>query len=177
MNSKIKSRIVSLLLTLLILGFLEVVSSSLLPSIGFSNFRLSFNILIILYLCFRLSSAYLAIYILIVQFSHGAFSIEGWALGTFVGIIISILAGYLKDFIDLSTNVTTMIATEVFLIAWFVIEGIIFFVKHQDFFFMWKKTWHFLPESIVLCLLSPFVFTVMEKIWKSEDANSLGSIN
>lgn len=77
------------LTTALLIGF-EVITSTLLPVLGWMEYRLTFNVLIILFLAIRLDSPLVPWMILGLQMVHSAFSIEGWALGTLAGIIVMV---------------------------------------------------------------------------------------
>ena len=90
MTPQLKNLLVPLFITLLILIVLEILSTTFLPFFGLIKYRIPFNILIVLYLCFKLDSPHVAIFILITQYVHSFFSVEGWEMGTIAGVIISI---------------------------------------------------------------------------------------
>ena len=77
-NIKIKDLLVGFIITSILLVILQVLSTAVLPILGLSNYRLPFNILIILFLAFKLESPFLAIFILIFQYIYSFFSVEGW---------------------------------------------------------------------------------------------------
>ncbi len=161
-------------LTLLILVLFEVLSTAFFPMIGFTKYRLPFNILIILYLGFKIENPFLAILIFILQYAHSFFSIEGWEMGTIAGVLICIVISYLKDLLHLSSSIMTILVTQMFQLLWFVIISTILYIKTDDLSYILEKFWRFLPESIVISLLAPILFVVLDAIWQSEQRSGLG---
>jgi hypothetical protein len=162
---KFKEILTSFGLTALMLIGLEVFSSSFLPAIGWGDYRLGFHVLICLYVCFRVDSMYLPYLIMGFQLIHSVFTIEGWALGTFTGVIVSFLVSFLKDMIQLNSKLSTMIVVQIFQTIWFVIMGILISIKLGDFAYLFDRFWRFLPESLMLSLVSPFFFIILAKFW------------
>ena len=174
MRRQLKDLIVPLFITLLILVILEIISTSLLPAFGASKYIIPFNILIVLYLGFKLETPYLAILILVVQYFHSFFSIEGWEIGTIAGIFICIVISYLRDVIHFSSAVITMTVTQIFQIVWFIIVSFLFYLKTNNFGFLVEKTWRFIPESIAISLMAPFFFSIFDRIWGTSGEGMLG---
>lgn len=174
MNSHIRGSIPSLLFTLLILFVLEIVSTALLPLFGLVKYHIPFNILIILYLGFKLENPYISLFILVIQYFHGFFSIEGWELGTMSGILICIVVSYLKDLLHFTSAAVTIIVTQLFQCLWFIIVSSLIYMKTDNLTYIIEKFYRFIPESIVLSLLSPFFFVILDKIWKSDSSSMLG---
>lgn len=163
-----------LLVTILLLILCEVLSTTLLPLMGLQSYRIPFNILIVLYFGFKVNSPFTAVMILIVQYFHSFFSIEGWELGTIAGIMIYILMGLLRDLIHFNSAVVTILVTQIFQVAWFIIVSGILYIKYDNLDYIISKFWRFLPESIVLSLLAPFVFFLLDTIWTIKESRSLG---
>lgn len=161
-------------ITLLILVVLEIFSTALVPMLGLMKYRIPFNVLIILYLGFKMETPYTSLLILILQYTHSFFSIEGWEMGTIAGVIICIVISYLKDLLHLSSSVITIFVTQVFQSLWFVIVSILLYLKEEDFSYIVEKFWRFLPESIVISLLAPFFFGILDVIWRAETDRALG---
>lgn len=151
---------------LLLLG-LEVLTSSLLPALGWYEYRLTFNVLIILFLAIRLDSPMVPWMILGLQMVHSVFSIEGWALGTLAGLIVMFSANYLKELLQLTSAIMTMITVQLFQIIWFVTVTLIICLKISNFDKFGMILWSFIPGSILLSMISPLIFWVLEKIWKT----------
>ena len=151
---------------LLLLG-LEVLTSSLLPALGWYEYRLTFNVLIVLFLAIRLDSPVVPWMILGLQMVHSVFSIEGWALGTFAGLIVMFSANYLKELLQLTSAIMTMLTVQLFQIIWFVTVTLIICLKISNFEKFGMILWSFIPGSILLSMLSPLIFWVLEKIWKT----------
>jgi len=169
---KFKNYLFSMTITIILLIMLEIISTAILPSFGLANFKLMFNILIILYLGFNLESPVVPILILIVQLFHSAFSIDGWATGTVAGVIICILISYLKELLDFSNALSTIIVTQIFQLFWFLISAALIYLRTDSFSFVVSRFWSFIPESITLSLLSPFFFNLMHKFWKIDQKSA-----
>ena len=107
MRLKLKNLWAPLVATMGLLIFFEIISSTLFPIVGIQNYRLPFHILIVLYLGFRLETPYLSFLVLLLQYIHSLFSIEGWALGTVAGVLICMLCAYLKELLDFSSKNTS----------------------------------------------------------------------
>ena len=97
---KLSHLLISFSLSLALMVVFEVITSSLLPAIGWFEYRIALNVLVILFMAIRLNAPILPWLIMILQFVHSAFSIEGWALGTLAGIIVMIAANYLKELLQ-----------------------------------------------------------------------------
>lgn len=152
--------------TCFLLVALEIFTTAFLPAIGVVSFRPEFNVLIVLFLAFKLETPVLAWLILIVQYFHSLFSIEGWAIGTFTGILIALSVRYLKDMLDFSTAISTIIVVQIFQLAWFIISSFLLSLKLGDFSNYLNLFWQDIPESFVLSICSPLFFYVLDRFWK-----------
>lgn len=175
MRMRLSQVLISFLMTLALLILSELVTSTVLPAIGWHQYRLTFNVLIILFLAIRLNSPLVPWLILGLQMMHAVFSIEGWALGTFAGLVVMIAAGYLKDFLQLSSAVMTMITVQLFQVIWLLTVSVIICLKISDFSNFGMLVWSFVPGSILLSFISPFIFWILESIWSgSRDSGHSG---
>ena len=166
MNSQFNNRLLALSLTALLLMGLEIVSTALIPALGFHNFLLPFNVLFILFLAFRVNTPALPFFILIIQLFHNIFSIEDWAHGTLSGLAICLGISYLKNIIDLTTVASTMMMTFLAMLSWYVMTSLFLYISVKDLDLLLNRLWDSLPESFVIALLSPFFFAVLNQIWK-----------
>lgn len=166
MNLRLKDLILATLFTLIILTVMEILTTSFVPSLGITKYRFSIHIIIILYLSLKLENPYLGAIIFFTQYTHSLFSVEGWAIGTFVGIIISIIISHLKDFIHLSNFVVIIFVTQIFMLIWFGLSSSLLLIHIDDGELIMDRFWHFLVESFILSLLAPFIFRFMDKIWR-----------
>ncbi|MCP4914299.1 MAG: hypothetical protein GY909_14395 [Oligoflexia bacterium] len=174
MRSDIKGNISSFIITLLILFVLEIFSTALFPLFGLSSIKIPFNILIVLFLGFKINSPYLAFMILFTQYFHSFFSVEGWEMGTVAGILICLLISYLKDLLHFSSAIFTIIVTQIFQVVWFLIISGLYYLKFDGFEYIIEKFWRFIPESIIISILSPFFFSLLDKIWNVGEGGMLG---
>lgn len=164
----------SLGVTILLLFVLDIISSTIFPMIGLENFRLPMHIVIVIYFGLKLQSPLLALLIWAMQYCHSFFSVEGWAVGTIAGIVISIVVSYVRDMIHLNSLPLVSLVSFLFQILWFVIVSIFFFLKIGEFDPILIKFYRFLGEALFLALLSPFIFSFLDKIWSFSEKNLEG---
>ena len=174
MKSNFKQILSSLTVTILVLFIFEIFSSTLFPFMGLVEFRIPFNVLLVLYIGFKFNMSYVPIIIFIVQYFYSFFTVEGWEMGTIAGIIIYMVVSYFKDVIYLSSAATTVMFVQVFQFIWFIIISLLFYLKSGGFSFVVEKIWRFLPESIVVSLLAPAFFVLFDFIWQVGKEDMLG---
>lgn len=173
MKLQLKHILPSMIVTLVILICLEVLTTAFFPAFGLMRFRIPFNVLIILFVAFKLDTPYSAILILIIQLFHSLFSLEGWAMGTFAGVIIYIIISVLRDVIHFSSSLLTIMVTQLFQLLWFLMVSFFLYLKLGSTDYIIDKFWRFLPESIIISLIAPYCFSLLDKIWKVKDGGSL----
>ncbi len=174
MRRNITDIIPSYFITLLLLLGLDIVCTTFFPLIGLQNFRLPFNILIVLYMGFKLEHPTLAILILLTQFTHSFFTLEGWAMGTVAGIVVWMIVSYVRDLLHFSSSFVTGFVTEIFQFIWFLIVAVLIYLKSGDVTYLVGKFWRFIPESIVIAFIAPFFFRILDKIWSIGGGSALG---
>lgn len=165
MTNQFKKMAIPLAASLLILIFLDIVSTTVLPLVGLGIYRIPFNILLILFMAFKLETVYLPFLIFIMQYVHSFFSIEGWEMGTIAGIIVCITITYFKDVVHFSSYGTSVVVTQLFQTLWLVIVMFLFYFKGVSSSFLIEKLWRFIPESITVSLMAPLFFLLLDKIW------------
>lgn len=166
MKYTLQDIIIGLIKTIILLVILEVISTAALPAMGFTEFKPAFNVLVVLFLAFKLNNPSLPFLILMIQYLHSVFSIEGWAVGTFTGIIISISVKYIKDQLSFSSAISTIIVVQIFQLLWFVLVGLLLSIKLGDFSNLIPFVWGYLPESIFLSLISHHFFKLLDNFWQ-----------
>lgn len=174
MKTDLKDIVLPLLKTLILLFFLELMTTAIFPNIGLVNYRIPFNILIVLFLGLRLETPYLAIIILIVQYFHGFFSVEGWEMGTLTGVVICVVVSYVRGMIHFSSWGMTILITQVFQLLWFFLQSILIYIQLGSLNYIFERGWRFLPQSLIITLLSPFFFYLLNRIWNIDDRGILG---
>ena len=162
------------ILTLIVLSVLEIISTSLLPAIGFSELKLPFSLLVVLYLSFKVEVIYLPLFIVVIQFTHGFFSVEGWEVGTVCGVLIYLFISYLKDLINLTNAVMIILLVQLFQFFWFLMSSLLYYLQLSDFSYLVQRFWNFIPESIILSLASPILFWFLDILWNQVTGESLG---
>lgn len=166
MKMRFSQMLVSFAITVALLIGLEVVTSTILPALGWHEYRLTFNVLIILFLAIRLDSGSVAWMIMGLQIVHSVFSVEGWALGTLAGLIVMLSANYLKELLHLTNAVMTMITVQLFQFVWYLTVTLVICLKISNFEKFGMIIWSFIPGSILLSLISPVLFWMLEQIWR-----------
>jgi hypothetical protein len=166
MRMRLSQMIFSYVVTIALLIGLEVVTATMLPVLGWHEYRLTFNVLIILFLALRLDSPLVPWMILGLQSVHSAFSVEGWALGTFSGLIVLFSANYLKELLQLTSAFMTMVTVQLFQFIWFFTITLVICLKISDFDKFGMILWSFVPGSVLLSLISPLLFWVLDSVWR-----------
>lgn len=166
MRLRFSQMLLSFAVTLALLIGFEIVTATILPALGWMEYRLTFNVIVILFLAIRLDSPAVPWMILGLQLVHSIFSVEGWALGTLAGIIVMVSANYLKELLHLSSAFMTMLIVQFFQVIWFVTVTIIICLKISDFSKFGMLIWSFIPGSILLSLVSPILFWLLGNIWR-----------
>lgn len=174
MKTNMKDVIFPLLKTLILLFFLEIMTTAVFPMIGLANYRVPFNILFVLFLGLKLETPYLGLLILAVQYFHSFFSIEGWEMGTVTGIVICIVVSYAREMIHFSSWIMTILITQVFQVLWFFVQSIMIYIMMGSPEYILEKGWRFLPQSIIISLISPIFFFILNRIWNVDDRGMLG---
>ncbi|MDO9180767.1 MAG: hypothetical protein Q7U04_00095 [Bacteriovorax sp.] len=174
MKTNFKDIVFPLIKTLILLFVLEIITTAIFPMIGLLNFRVPFNILLVLFLGLRLETPYLAILIMIVQYFHAFFSVEGWEMGTVTGIVICVVVSYVREMIHFSSWGMTILITQVFQLLWFFVQSILIYIQLGNLDYIFDKGWRFLPQSVIIALLSPLFFFLLNKIWNVDDRGMLG---
>ena len=170
MTSQFKRIITPLLASILVLIFLEIVSTAFLPMV--SSYRIPFYILLTLFMAFRLEMVYLPFLILAIQYIHSFFSVEGWETGTIAGVIVCIVIAYFKDILHFSSYFITVIVTQVSQIVWFGVVALLLYFKGADEVFFIDKLWRFIPESFIASLISPAFISLFDRIWAISEKNA-----
>lgn len=156
-------------ITVVILIFSEFFSSAILPAIGFKDYTLAFNVLIVVYLGFRFNTSSLPWILLILQIFHSAFSVEGWALSTLAALIVCFVINYFKEIMQVSSLISTVVSVFAFQILWFLVVALVIGSKNGDFSLVLPRIMRIIPEAIGLALFSPILFKLMDKIWSDRE--------
>jgi hypothetical protein len=80
--------------------------------------------------------------------------------------IVMISANYLKELLHLTSAFMTMLIVQFFQVIWFVTVSVIMCLKISDFSKFGMIVWSFIPGSILLSLVSPFLFWILGNIWR-----------
>jgi len=166
MRMRLSQLLISFAISIGLLMGLEIVTSTILPALGWHDYRLTFNVLIILFIALRLDSPMVPWMIMGLQMIHSIFSVEGWALGTLAGLIVMVSANYLKELLHLTTAFMTMITVQLFQMIWYLTVTLIICLKISNFDKFGLIIWSFIPGSILLSLISPILFWILEQIWR-----------
>ena len=146
----------------------NIISTVFFSGASYFDFRVGLHVLIVLFLAFKINTNTLPYLIFIVEYVNSVFSIEGWAIGTLAGLIISIIVNYLKDLIQFTSAISIMLIVEIFQFILFFIVGAIFSLKMGSTDFFVNTFRYFLYESILLSLIAPIVFRILSTLWGSD---------
>jgi len=166
MKIRLSQLLVSFAITLGILIGLEIVTATVLPALGWYEYRLTFNVLIIIFLAIRLDSPTVPWMVMLLQMVHSIFSVEGWALGTLAGLIVMMTANYLKELLHLTNAIVTMVTVQIFQLVWYLAVTMVICLKLSNFDKFGLILWSFIPGSFFLSIVSPGLFLLLEQIWK-----------
>lgn len=165
MFPRLSKDVVPLLISCIFLVVFNVITTALFPAIGFERLRIPFYVLIILFMGFKLDTPFLGAFIFIVMYVHSFFTVEGWEIGTISGILTCSSIARLRNIIHLSGAGFVMGTVFVFQVVWFLISSVLFFVKLNSWSYLIDKFFIFIPESLILSVLSPLLFHLLDKIW------------
>jgi hypothetical protein len=160
-------------ITLIFLILFNIFFTATLPALGIANFKIPLNILIVLFLCFKLRITVLSIMILIIQYTNSFFTTEHWTIGTIAGILTVWVLNYLSDIIDLSSAVITILVTLAFSLFWFGCTSVLVYIQLDDIQFLLPRFNKFFPEALFISLMAPFVFSFLDKVWKTGHLRSI----
>ena len=79
----------------------------------------------------------------------------------------------LKDLLHFSHAIFTIIVTQIFQVVWFLIISGIYYLKFDGFEYIFENFERFIPESIIISILSPFFFSLLDKVWNIGEAGML----
>ena len=108
-------------------------------------------------------------FVMLLQLVHAAFSVEGWALGTLVGIMMSLIASYLKEILQFSSAIATMAIVQLFQVVWYLCTIAIICLKLGSFDKFGLLFWHALPGTFLLSIISPFLFKLLDRVWSTDN--------
>jgi hypothetical protein len=168
MQPRFSRLVLSISVTLGILIALEIATSAFLPALGWRESRLAFNVVIILFMALRLTTPLLPWFVMLLQLVHASFSVEGWALGTLVGIMVSLIASYLKEILQFSSAIATMVTVQIFQFIWYVSTLGIICLKLGTFESFSLMFWNVIPGTFFLSLISPLMFNLLNRVWPYE---------
>jgi hypothetical protein len=80
-------------------------------------------------------------------------------------------ANYLKEILQLSTAFMTMLTVQLFQFIWYLTVTLVICLKISDFEKFGLILWSFIPGSILLSLISPIIFWLLEMVWRVPSDN------
>lgn len=152
-------------LTLLLLVGLNIINTSLVFTINLGYYILSFNVIIVIFLNFKIDTPCISFLILIIQYFHSFFTIEKWEVLTISGIILYHMISYLKEFIQLSSVMIIIVLTEIFQCFSFLIVSTILYMALDQNNFTIDTITSFLVRSTIGSLTAPLLFFFLDRIW------------
>ncbi len=156
--------------TSLLLIVSNIFFTTLFPFVFNIGFRPSLNVVILLFLAYRLQGNSLPFIILFFQSVHGAFTAQGWAFATLAGIGVGLIISRIKDMVHFYLSWVQVAFTFVFSWIYFFILSFFMYLKTEELSFFYLNLGTELAESLFSAALAPFIFKVMKKIWKTDSA-------
>lgn len=154
--------------------FMEVFVASFIPAM-ISTFHLpQFMPMFIIYLGVKWDSPYRPIYILILNLIHATFSTEGWAIGTFLGVLLAMPLSSLREIIHFNSNLVLTIFSFFFHLVWFFLGTIIFAMKNDNYELIKLYSMPILFKSLFLSFCTPVIFKILERFWLNSNGNEKG---
>ena len=95
-------------------------------------------------------------------------------MGTVTGIVICVVVSYVREMIHFSSWSMTILITQVFQLLWFFVQSILIYIQLGSLNYIFEKGWRFLPQSVIIALLSPIFFYILNRIWNIDDRGMLG---
>ncbi len=164
------------LITLIFLVILEILTSSLVSILGFTRFHIPLNLVILFYLAIRLETPFMAFLIFLVQYSHSFFTIENWAVGTFIGILICRVVSKFRDLIQISNYALTVLVVQIFLMSWHLIYSSFFYFQTGGKTIFFERFIIAFFEGLMASLISYHLFSLLDRIWFSGKERELGGV-
>jgi hypothetical protein len=166
MRYSLKDLAWGLIKTSFILIFMEIITTTIIPSLGLQDLKITFSVLIILYFAFKLDTPFLPLMIFFIQYIHSAFAVEGWAINTFMGIIVVLSFKYIKDLMSFHSAFSTIVVVSIFQFIWFVGVSFLLCLKMGQFEIYFSFLKSFFPQIVFMSLLAPLTFKMMDYLWK-----------
>ncbi|MDH4468631.1 MAG: hypothetical protein QE271_11290 [Bacteriovoracaceae bacterium] len=165
MNSRHSSPLMCMMKTVLICVFFDLFFMIFFPLISLKWVAVSVTQVAIIFLSFTVGFAWLPWGILTLQLFHSLFSLEGWALGTLIGVIICVVMSRLKAMIQLTGPLSIIMTTYFLQFAWCLMAGILTSLRNHDWKFFQLFVNQGLTYGLVTAALSPLLFFIFRNIW------------
>ncbi len=174
--NKGNSSIISFILTIILLILVEVITTTIFPLFGMSTIRFSFFTLLVLFLSFYKNTNWIVLHIIAFSYIHSIFSVETWYLSSFIGILTSIVVAYFSELIHLSNRLVTMFFVLIFQIGMMLFRSIVFYLRGNNFEYIFQNFMGHLFEIAFLTILAPFAFDILSIVWtiKTESIEEIG---
>lgn len=165
MQHNSKTFFISLIITTVLLVLSDILVSTSFPLLGLDSFRVSLVVLIVLYLCFYFNNILIAPLIAYFYMVHGIFSLEHWSIGALSCLLVSTLISFLRNLIHLNNFFVTFVFVQIFQTLIFILTRGMMYLKLDQGSFVTESIKFFIPESLVISFVAPFLFSVLHKIW------------
>lgn len=152
-----------------ILSFIIIFLWNVVVSTFFSStdmgLRLEVNSLFVVYFALRKNESWLPWAILYIEFIQGLFSIGGWGQNVIAGLVILLLAKFLREFINVKHTIASFFFIEVLLLIRYGVASLIWSIKVQALDRWGVIFIEYLPDSLILSLLALMLFKIFPYIW------------
>ena len=165
MSSRHSSPFMCMAKTISICIAFDLFFMTILPLLSLKWMAVSITQIVIIFLSFTIGYSWLPYGILVLQVSHGLFSLEGWALGTLIGTTFCLIMIRLKALVQISGPISTILTTYIIQLFWCLMAGVLTSLKNHDWKFFQLFFYQGLTYGIMTALISPVVFYLLRKIW------------
>lgn len=172
---RLKDFSVMMLKTLLLIFILDFLSTAFIPTFQQTYLFPSFHLLFIIYLSFYQPADRLPFLVLIIQCFHSIFTVEGWALGTITGCLVSYLLILIRDTIQFSSFWATFLLVYGIQVVWSILNGSLLSLKVGQWYPLQSYFTFSLTQGIILGLIALPTFKVLENIWSKDESSSLAA--
>lgn len=165
MTSRPSSPFTCMFKTILICVVFDILFMIFFPLFSLKWVAISVTQVVIIFLSFSLSYSWLPYGIMLLQITHSLFSLEGWALGTFIGVVLCLIMSRLKAVVQFSGPISIILTTYFGQLAWCLLAGVLTSVKNHDWKFFQLFAMQSLTYGAFTALLAPFIFFLLRNIW------------
>lgn len=145
---------------------------SLIPELGFMDFRLDISSVFVVFFALYRRGNWLPWAVLYVEFVQSLFSVTGWGHNVIAGLVILMLARALKEFINIKHIFASILFIEAMLIIRYCVLSLFWAAKMEAMSSWPEMMIDYLPQSFFMTLVALPLFKVLDKVWPSKSLDA-----